>query len=65
MSTKDVVPVFKLADLLQLYTDRLIELGVDITGRIHSTYLEKLNTCKRTWSQFLQTRSICHTELRR
>ena len=40
MSANDVVPIFKLADLLQLYTDRLIELGVDITGRIHSTYLK-------------------------
>ena len=40
MSAKDVVPIFKLADILQLYTDRLIELGVDITGRIHSTYLK-------------------------
>ena len=42
MSANDVVPIFKLADLLQLYTDRLIELGVDITGRIHSTYLKKI-----------------------
>ena len=40
MSAKDVVPIFKLADLLQLCTDRLLELGVDITGRIHSTYLK-------------------------
>ena len=40
MSAKDGVPIFKLTDLLQLYTDRLIELGVDITGRIHSTYLQ-------------------------
>ena len=40
ISAKDVVPIFKMADLLQLYTDRLIELGVDITGRIHSTYLK-------------------------
>ena len=40
MSAKDVVPIFKMADLLQLYTDRLIELGVDITGRIHSTDLK-------------------------
>ena len=40
MSAKDVVPIFKLADLLQLYTDRLIALGVDITARIHSTYLK-------------------------
>ena len=37
MSAKDVAPIFKLADLLQLYTDRLIELAVDITGHIHST----------------------------
>ena len=40
MSAKDVVPIFKLANLLQVYTDRLVELGVDITGRIHSTYLK-------------------------
>ena len=40
ISAKDVVPIFKMADLLQLYTDRLIELGVDITGRIHSTDLK-------------------------
>ena len=40
MSAKDVVPIFKLADLVQLYTDRLIELGVDITGHIHSTDLK-------------------------
>jgi hypothetical protein len=40
MSVRDVAPIFKLTDLLQLYTDRLIELGVDITGRIHSTDLK-------------------------
>ena len=40
ISAKDVVPIFKLADLLQLYTDRLIELGVEITRRIHSTDLK-------------------------
>ena len=40
MSEKDVAPIFKLTDLLQLYTDRLIELGVDVTGRIHSTDLK-------------------------
>ena len=33
MNAKDVVPFFKLADLLQLYTDRLVEPGVDITGK--------------------------------
>ena len=40
MSDKDVAPIFKLTDLIQLYTDRLIELGVDLTGRIHSTDLK-------------------------
>ena len=40
MSDKDVVPIFKLTDLLHLYTDRLIELGVDVTRRIHSTDLK-------------------------
>ena len=33
-------PIFKLADLIQLYTDRVKELGVDVTGRIHSTHLK-------------------------
>ena len=40
MNVKDIAPVFKLADLLQLYSDRLVELGVKITGRIHSTDLK-------------------------
>ena len=40
MSVKDIAPVFKLVDLLQLYTDRLVELGVEITGRVHSTHLK-------------------------
>ena len=40
LSVKDIAPVFKLVDLLQLYTDRLVELGVEITGRIHSTDLK-------------------------
>ena len=40
MSAKDVVSICKLADLLKLFTDRLIELGVDVTGRIHSTDLK-------------------------
>ncbi|KAK2155099.1 hypothetical protein LSH36_249g02004 [Paralvinella palmiformis] len=33
--------IFKLADLLQLYTDRIKELGVGVAGRIHSTHLKE------------------------
>ena len=33
-------PIFKLADLLKLYTDRINELGVSVSERIHSTYLK-------------------------
>ena len=33
-------PIFKLADPLQLYTDRIKELGVDVGGRVHSTHLK-------------------------
>uniref|UniRef100_UPI00358E7494 uncharacterized protein n=1 Tax=Myxine glutinosa TaxID=7769 RepID=UPI00358E7494 len=40
LSDKAIAPVFKLVDLLQLYTDRLAELGVAISGRIHSTDLK-------------------------
>lgn len=40
VTVNDIAPVFKLADLLKLYTDRLVELGVEITGRIHSTDLK-------------------------
>ena len=34
-------PIFKLAHLLQLYTDRIKELGVCVAGRIHSTHLKE------------------------
>ena len=40
LNVKDIAPVFKLADRPQLYSDRLVELGVKITGRIHSTDLK-------------------------
>jgi hypothetical protein len=33
-------PIFKLADL-QLYTERIKELGVGVAGRIHSTHLKE------------------------
>ena len=33
--------IFKLADLLHLYTDRIKELGVGVAGRIHSTHLKE------------------------
>ena len=33
-------PVFKLTDLVNLYSTRLKQLGTDVTGRIHSTKLK-------------------------
>ncbi len=39
--TDDVIaPVFKLKDLVNLYSTRLKQLGTNVTGRIHSTKLK-------------------------
>ena len=35
-----VAPVFKLTDLVNLYSTRLKQLGTDVDGRIHSTKLK-------------------------
>ena len=35
-----VAPVFKLTDLVNLYSTRLKQLGTDVVGRIHSTKLK-------------------------
>jgi hypothetical protein len=40
MTDESVAPIFKLSDLLKLYSDRVRELGADITGRIHSSHLK-------------------------
>uniref|UniRef100_UPI00358E794D uncharacterized protein isoform X2 n=1 Tax=Myxine glutinosa TaxID=7769 RepID=UPI00358E794D len=40
MVEQSVAPMFKLSDLLRLYTDRLRHLGVEVTGRIHSSDLK-------------------------
>ena len=40
MAANDTTPFFKLADLVKLYKDHLRELGVDVSGRIHSTDLK-------------------------
>jgi hypothetical protein len=40
MVEQSVAPIFKLSDLLKLYTDRLRHLGVEVTGRIHSSDLK-------------------------
>lgn len=40
MADQSVAPIFKLSDLLKLYTDRLRNLGVEVTGRIHSSDLK-------------------------
>ena len=34
------VKVFRLADLVKLYIDRLNQLGVDVTARVNSTHLK-------------------------
>ena len=33
----DTVLVFKLSDLIKLYTERIRQLGVDVSSRINST----------------------------
>ena len=35
-----VAPVFKLTDLVNLYSTRLKQLGTDIVGHVHSTQLK-------------------------
>ena len=40
MTNLSVAPIFKLSDLLKLYSDRLRELGADVTGRIHCSDLK-------------------------
>ena len=37
---EDSIPVLKLADLCKLYTNRLKQLGVDLTNRVNSTHLK-------------------------
>ena len=34
---EDTVPVFKLSDLINLHTERLRQLSVEVSGRINST----------------------------
>lgn len=36
-----VAPIFKLRDLVDLYTTRLEQLGTDVAGHVHSTDLKK------------------------
>jgi len=36
-----VAPIFKLSDLVDLYTTRLEQLGTDVEGRVHSTDLKR------------------------
>ena len=42
------VPVFKLSDLIKPYTERLRQLGVEISGRINSTQFKNrlLTACE-------------------
>ena len=39
-NNKDVITVFRLADLVRLYSNRLEDLGLEQTNRIHSTDLK-------------------------
>ncbi|CAG2214125.1 unnamed protein product [Mytilus edulis] len=36
----DVIPIFKLADLMRMYTFRIEQFGLDISVRVHSTDLK-------------------------
>ena len=36
-----ITPIFKLSDLVSLYTTRLEQLGRNVVGRVHSTDLKK------------------------
>ena len=40
-----VAPVFKLADLVNLYSTRLKQLGTGVEGRVHSTKLKDRILC--------------------
>ena len=46
------IHLFRLSDLVKVYTNRLKELGMEVTGRIHSTRLKK-----RILSQFQDLRA--------
>ena len=37
----ETIPVFKLAELSQLYKSRMEQLGVDVDNRVHSTWLKE------------------------
>jgi hypothetical protein len=37
---EDIAPIFKLADLVGLYTARLKQLGASVLNRVHSTRLK-------------------------
>lgn len=38
---EDVLPIFKLADLASMYTNRLQQLGIDLQDRVHTTRLKE------------------------
>ena len=40
-SEEDTAPVFKLANLNKLYTNRMEQLGVEVDQRVHTTRLKK------------------------
>ena len=39
-NNKDVISVFKLADLVRLYSNRLKDLGIELSNRVHPTHLK-------------------------
>jgi hypothetical protein len=50
---EETAPVFKLAELVQLYQSRMEQLGVQLDSKVHSTELKH-----RLLAQFLDTRAI-------
>ncbi len=40
LDSENEIPLFKLADLVKMYSSRLQQLGVTINGRVHSTELK-------------------------
>ena len=37
----EIVPVFKLKDLVRMYSTRVEQLGTSLNGRVNSTHLKK------------------------
>ena len=58
-----VAPVFKLTDLVILYSARLEQLGTHVTGRVHSTKL-KNRILFQTWRLTSKVEMWCSCAMR-